>query len=208
MYFTIMKKLLFIFLILTASGLFGQDTSNYLEKLNTHRAEMDKEFGDTSTSILPNEVALNFNHLNYFKPDQKFNILANFKKDIGEEFFMTTSSGNKKTFRQYGILSFTIDQKLYKLPIYQNIKLMQHKKYKDYIFIPFTDLTNGNETYGGGRYIEAKIPTGKTYQLDFNYAFNPYCHYTTGYNCPIPPQENFLDLRIEAGEKTFASDEH
>ena len=168
---------------------------------------MDKEFGDTSTSILPNELVLNFKHLDYFKPNPEFNILADFKKDLGEKFFMTTSTGNKKTFRQYGVLSFTIDSKLYKLPIYQNIKLMQHEKYKDYIFIPFTDLTNGNDTYGGGRYIEAEIPTGKTYQIDFNYAFNPYCHYTTGYNCPIPPKENFLDLRIEAGEKTFNSDE-
>ena len=203
MYFTFMKKLLIILLSFTAQGLFGQETSNYLDKLNTHRTDMDKEFRDTTTSILPNEIALNFKHLNYFKPNQKFNILADFKKDIDKEFFMTTSSGKKKTFRQYGVLSFTIDNKLYKLPIYQNIKLMQLEKYKDYIFIPFTDLTNGNDTYGGGRYIEAKIPTGSKYQLDFNYAFNPYCHYTTGYNCPIPPKENFLDLKIEAGEKKF-----
>lgn len=203
-----MKKILIILFSLTVSSLFAQETSDYLNKLNTHRTEMDKEFGDTSTSILPNELVLNFKHLNYFKPNQKFNILADFKKDIGKKFFMTTSAGNKKTFRQYGVLSFTIDSKLYKLPIYQNIKLMQHEKYKDYIFIPFTDLTNSSDTYGGGRYIEAKIPTGKTYQIDFNYAFNPYCHYTTGYNCPIPPKENFLDLRIEAGEKTFNSDAH
>jgi uncharacterized protein (DUF1684 family) len=203
-----MKTTLIILLLLTSLVLFGQEKNNYLEQLNVHRTEMDKEFGDTATSILPNHTALNFKQLNYFKPNDKFNILANFKKAIGKEFFMTTSSGNKKTFRQYGILSFTIDSKLYKLPIYQNIKLMQNDKYKDYIFIPFTDLTNNNETYGGGRYIEAKKPTGKTYQLDFNYAFNPYCHYTTGYNCPIPPKEIFLDIRIEAGEKKFDIEAH
>ena len=189
-------------------SLFAQDTTNYLDQLNAHRAKTDKEFGDTVTSILPDKVALAFEHLNYYPPNEKFNVLANFKKDIGEEFFMTTSSGKKKTFRQYGVLSFTIDQQLFKLPIYQNIKLMQNKKYKDYIFIPFTDLTNNNDTYGGGRYIEAKKPTGKTYRLDFNYAFNPYCHYTTGYNCPIPPKENFLNIRIEAGEMKFMNDEH
>tara|TARA_B100000809_G_scaffold237037_1_gene256495 strand:- start:5457 stop:6068 length:612 start_codon:yes stop_codon:yes gene_type:complete len=203
-----MKKLLIILLSFSVTTLFGQETSNYLDKLNTHRTEMDKEFGDTSTSILPNELVLKFKHLNYFKPNQKFNILADFKKNIGEIFLMTTSSGKTKTFRQYGVLSFKIDRKLYKLPIYQNIKLMQNEEYKDYIFIPFTDLTNGSNTYGGGRYIEAEIPTGKTYQIDFNYAFNPYCHYTTGYNCPIPPKENFINLRIEAGEKIFKSDAH
>jgi|TARA_B110000459_G_C16615755_1_gene498748 uncharacterized protein (DUF1684 family) len=203
-----MKKILLILFSLSVSSLFAQDTNDYLDKLNTYRTEMDKEFGDTSISILPNDIALNFKQLNYFNPNQQFNILANFKKDVGEKFYMTTSSGNKKTFRQYGVLTFTIDKNLYNLPIYQNIKLMQHEKYKDYIFIPFTDLTNGNDSYGGGRYIEAKKPTGKTYQLDFNYAFNPYCHYTTGYNCPIPPKENFLNIRIEAGEKIFNSDAH
>ncbi len=84
---------------------------------------------------------------------------------------------------------------------------MKNEKYKDYIFIPFKDHTNGNETYGGGRYIEAKKPTGDTYQLDFNYAFNPYCHYTTGYSCPYPPEANFLEIKIETGEKKYKTDE-
>lgn len=208
MYFNTMKKTLLILFLFTSLGIRAQEENTYLNELAIHRAEMDKEFGDTTTSILPNNVALKFKHLNYFKPDPKFNIKADFKKDIGKEFYMTTSSGKKKTFRKYGVLSFKIDNKSFDLPIYQNIKLMQNKKYKDYIFIPFTDLTNNNETYGGGRYIEAKKPTKETYQIDFNYAFNPYCHYTTGYNCPIPPKENFLDIRIEAGEKIFISEEH
>ena len=198
-----MKHLTLIILLVLSSTLFSQEKEDYLKTLKKHRVEMDIEFGDTSTSILPNEMVLNFKHLNYFKPNPKYNITADFKKEIGKEFTMTTSSGKKKLFRQYGILSFKIDKRKHLLPIYQNIKLMKTEKYKNYIFIPFTDLTNGEETYGGGRYIEAEIPTEDTFQLDFNYAFNPYCHYTTGYNCPIPPKENFLELRIEAGEKTF-----
>jgi len=153
-------------------------------------------------------MAINFKHLNYYKPNPAYKIIANFKKEIGDEFYMTTSAGKKKKFRQYGILSFEIDGKKLKLPIYQNIKLMKTEMYKDYIFIPFTDLTNGEETYGGGRYIETTIPKGNTYVLDFNYCFNPYCHYTTGYNCPIPPKANFLDLKIEAGEKKYESYVH
>ena len=85
----------------------------------------------------------------------------------------------------------------------KNLKLMTNPLYQNYIFIPFTDLTNGKETYGGGRYIETTKPDSDVLNLDFNYSFNPYCHYTTGYNCPIPPKENFLDLRIEAGEKKY-----
>ena len=203
-----MKNLFSIILVLIATSLYAQDNSTYLNELNQHRAEVNKEFGDTSTSILPKEEVLNFKHLNYYKSNPKFNILANFKKEIGKEFNMLTSAGKKKAFRQYGILSFKIDGQDFTLPIYQNIKLMKNEKYKDYIFIPFKDHTNGNETYGGGRYIEAKKPTGNTYQLDFNYAFNPYCHYTTGYNCPYPPEANFLDIKIEAGEKKFKNEVH
>ncbi len=203
-----MKKILLSILIVTSITLYSQQNEEYLKDLQNYRMEMDKEFGDTATSILPNDVALKFDHLNYFEPNSKFNVTADFIKDIGKEFTMTTSSGKLKTFRQYGVLNFTIDNKEFKLPIYQNIKLMKNEKYKDYIFIPFNDLTNGSETYGGGRYIEATKPSGNTFQLDFNYAFNPYCHYTTGYNCPIPPKQNFLNLRIEAGEKIFGEAEH
>jgi len=202
-----LNKLIIILSIFALSSLSAQEADDYLVKLNIHRAEADKEFGDSSTSILPLEMVLNFKHLNYFKPTPAYNVMADFNKEIGKEFYMTTSAGKKKKFRQYGILSFEIEGKSFTLPIYQNIKLMENEKYKDYIFIPFTDLTNGKDTYGGGRYIEAKKPTGNTYNLDFNYSFNPYCHYTTGYNCPIPPKENFLDIRIEAGEKVFIAEE-
>lgn len=197
-----MSRFLLIFGIIASTSLFAQQ-KNYLLSLKEHRQEVNKEFGDTSTSILPNKMVFEFEGLNYFEPDKDYNVVAQFKKKIGNEFFMTTSSGKKKKFRQYGILSFEIKGKRLKLPIYQNIKLMKNEKYKDYIFIPFTDLTNGEETYGGGRYIEASLPTRNTYNLDFNYCFNPYCHYTSGYNCPIPPKDNFLNIRIEAGEKVF-----
>lgn len=198
---------IFILLLVSTIGLKAQVTSDYSQKLNAHRAASNQEFGDTATSILPDSVVLNFKGLNYYPPNPKFNITANFKKAIGNTFEMMTSSGKMKKFRRYGFLNFELDNQPYQLPIYQNMRLMKQEKYKDYIFIPFTDQTNGLETYGGGRYIEAKKPTGKTYNLDFNYAFNPYCHYTDGYSCPIPPKENYLDLEIKAGEKIF-SDEH
>ena len=204
-----MKKTLLALSLLISIAVFSQENTAYISKLNNHRAEANKEFGDTATSILPDKVVLEeFKHLNYFEPNPKFNVTAKFKKELGKEFNMTTSSGKLKKYRQYGILSFDIDGKNYKLPIYQSIRLMKMEKYKDHVFIPFTDLTNDEETYGGGRYIEANLPTEDTFNLDFNYSFNPYCHYTTGYNCPIPPKENFLDLRIEAGEKKFKDDEH
>jgi uncharacterized protein len=177
--------------------------NQYIEKVVEHRKEKNAEYKDTLKSPFHKEQIANFDSLNYFAPNQKFNIQAKFVKELGAAFDMTTSSGKSKKFRVYGNLFFSIDSIDYVLPIYQNLKLMTNPLYQNYIFIPFTDLTNGEETYGGGRYIEATIPTSNTFNLDFNYCFNPYCHYTTGYNCPIPPKENFLDLRIEAGEKVY-----
>jgi len=176
--------------------------NQYIEKVLEHRTNKNNEYKDSLTSPFHKDIA-NFDSLNYFAPNPKFNIQAKFIKELGAPFDMTTSSGKSKKFRVYGNLLFRIDSIDYVLPIYQNLKLMTNPLYRDYIFIPFTDLTNGEETYGGGRYIEATIPTSNTFNLDFNYCFNPYCHYTTGYNCPIPPKENFLDLRIEAGEKAY-----
>lgn len=192
----------FLFFLLFIPAYFSAQTDYYSTVLE-HRTNKNAEFNDTLNSPLKKHQIKKFDSLNYFVPNPKFKIQAKFVKEIGTAFDMTTSSGQLKKFRQYGKLLFTIDSTDFELPIYQNLKLMSHPLYRDYIFIPFTDLTNGDETYGGGRYIEAKTPTSDTFELDFNYSFNPYCHYTTGYNCPIPPKENFLNIRIEAGEKIY-----
>ena len=89
-----------------------------------------------------------------------------------------------------------------KLNIYQNHRLRKMEKYRNHLFLPFTDLTNGEETYGGGRYIDLSIPDSDTIIIDFNKAYNPYCAYSSTRSCPIPPRENDLDLKVEAGVRT------
>ena len=82
----------------------------------------------------------------------------------------------------------------------------QDEKYRDYLFIPFTDLTSGNESYAGGRYFDFKSSDilDNKFELDFNKAYNPYCAYISNrYSCPIPPKENNLSVAIRAGEKEF-----
>ncbi len=81
-------------------------------------------------------------------------------------------------------------------------------QYKDYLFLPFTDDTNGITSYAGGRYIDLRDGdfNNNTLVLDFNKAYNPYCAFGAGYACPKPPVENKLALSIEAGEKLFAGD--
>jgi len=198
-----MKNISILFVFVSS---FACSQNDYITELLAHRKSVDLEFGDTAQSILPDSMALKFEHLNYFEPDEAFKVTCKVKVSSGEEFDMLTSRGEKKKYRRYGYLKFKLDGKRFKLPIYQSIRLMKIDKYKDYIFIPFTDLTSGNQSYGGGRYVETTIPKGKIFTLDFNYAFNPYCHYTTGYNCSIPPNENFLNVEIKAGEKKYTDD--
>ena len=77
------------------------------------------------------------------------------------------------------------------------------------LFLPFTDVTSGRETYGGGRYLFDTIKgadlgmTEPEIVLDFNYAYNPSCAYDARWVCPLSPPENSLPLPVRAGEKLF-----
>lgn len=146
-------------------------------------------------------------YLQFFPIDESYRVIA--KIEIANDakwFQMETSGPIKKTFRTYGIISFKIHDTLMKLHVYQSQNLLQSEQYKDYLFIPFTDLTSGNTTYEAGRYIDIKSEEIKGDQviIDFNKAYNPYCAYVKNvYNCPIPPRENDLPVAIIAGEKEY-----
>ena len=98
---------------------------------------------------------------------------------------------------------FDLKEKPFKLNIYQNQDLIKKEGFEDYLFLPFLDNTNGEESYGGGRYIDMRIPDGDTIIVDFNSAYNPYCAYNEKYSCPIVPRENYLDTEVRAGVKAF-----
>lgn len=70
-------------------------------------------------------------------------------------------------------------------------------------FIPFSDESNGKETYGGGRYLDLIIKPGQPVYLDFNLAYNPYCAYKSEFVCARIPGMNRLGVSILAGEKNY-----
>ena len=145
-------------------------------------------------------------HFRFFPINNNYNVSAYFERiydTVG--FTMNTSAGTQKYFYKYGRLDFMIDGKESLLYVYQGKDLMQTEQYKDYLFVPFTDATTGNESYGSGRYLEfyKKDIQGDNLQLDFNKAYNPYCAYATGFKCPVPPKENRLTVPIKAGEMNF-----
>lgn len=116
---------------------------------------------------------------------------------------MKTSTDRLPVYIKYGEAHFKLNKKDCVLNIYQNADLVKKEEYKDYLFLPYTDLTSGEESYGGGRYIDLKIPKDETIIIDFNKSYNPYCAYNHKYSCPIPPMENRLDVEVRAGVKAF-----
>ncbi|KAA9035867.1 DUF1684 domain-containing protein [Ginsengibacter hankyongi] len=150
-------------------------------------------------------------YIQFFPVDENLRIIASFERiNDTKGFDMSTASGVKQKYFHYGLLTFKVHDSLAHLYVYQSASLMKQKKYKDYLFVPFGDATSGFESYGGGRYLDFTVSDIKNKKLliDFNKAYNPYCAYTTGYNCPIPPKENLLAVAIPAGEKNYGKPVH
>jgi uncharacterized protein len=142
----------------------------------------------------------------FYPVDKKYAVNCRFERMYDTTgFIMKTSGSVSKKHYRYGRLYFTINGKAQQLVIYQSAMLLSTPQYADYLFVPFTDATTGNETYGSGRYIDLRLGDIKnnTVPIDFNKCYNPYCAYASGYNCPIPPRENRLTIGIKAGEKIF-----
>ena len=166
--------------------------------------ELNADFKDATKSPLKDKDRKNFNGLDFFKFDSMYVVKAQFKRTPHEKpFKMKTTTDRLPVYVKYGELEFQIKGENYKLNIYQNQGLIEDEGYEDYLFLPFLDETNGLESYGGGRYIDARIPDGDTMIIDFNSSYNPYCAYNDKYSCPIVPRENYLKTRIEAGVKAF-----
>jgi uncharacterized protein len=149
----------------------------------------------------------NRKQLHFYAVNEKFKVVAKFERSANNQWFeMPTSGRLKQIFRVYGRLSFTINDTLVQMNLYQSQGLMGSDEYKNFLFLPFTDATTGVETYEAGRYIDLLISDIKNNEIviDFNKAYNPYCAYVSGvYNCPIPPKENHLTVAIRAGEKNY-----
>lgn len=179
-------------------------TSDKLADILIFQKELNAEFKDPETSPLADRFRIKFETLDFFEPDTNYVIVAEFvRTPEALPFSMPTTTDRESTEVLYGIAKFTLNGKQQQLEIYQTPDLITQEKYKDYLFLPFTDATNGEETYGGGRYLDLRIPKGNTIVLDFNKAYNPYCAYNKKYSCPLVPAINRLDTEVRAGVKAF-----
>lgn len=170
-------------------------------EIEKFQSDLNKEYLDQKETPLRGDNYTNFKQHPFFPIDLKYRVAAKFvKNENPEPFDLPTSSGKSKSYQEYGKATFSLNGKLYTLTVYQSLDLMKIEKYKDYLFLPFRDETNQKETYGGGKYMDLKIPKGNTIMLDFNKSYQPFCAYNAyDYNCPIVPEENKLPVEIKAG---------
>jgi len=178
----------------------NQQPEDLLTVITQHRQEINDFMSGDEESPLVDSVKTNFSGLNYFDVDARFKVRARLDKiDNRETITMGTSDGKQVNYRRYAWAHFEISDTPLRLLLLRSLDPEDN----DYLFLPFGDLTNGNDTYGGGRYLDLDLPRGNSLEIDFNKAYSPYCAYNQSYSCPLPPSENRLPLSIRAGEKNF-----
>ena len=190
-----LKFFLFVFISLLLFSKMNAQEQSSIE----FQQELNNQFKDPEESPLKKK-AKRFKGHDFFPIDDSLRIEAKFVRSLSAiPFQMKTTTNRLPTYEKYGEAHFIIEGKKMKLSIFQSHSLREKEEYKNHLFLPFTDLSNGEESYIGGRFIDLKIPEGDIIIIDFNKAYNPYCAYSADYSCPIPPEENYLDAKVLAG---------
>jgi uncharacterized protein len=178
------------------SGPSAPDEGAYLKELAEHRAAIDQAFREQEDPI-PADKRDTLLPLRYFEVDPSYAVPASLKlADQRPVFEMPTSTGKLRRMQRVGVLEFVLQGQ----PMTLGAFVEEGQEIVN-LFVPFADLTTGQETYPAGRYMELHPTSTGFYTVDFNKAFNPYCAYNQTYDCPFPPPSNRLKLAIRAGEK-------
>jgi uncharacterized protein (DUF1684 family) len=173
--------------------------SDYINSIEREHVRRQAVFMNPEQSPLDTSEIPKFKGLQFFPANEAFKTTATITWLPQINYVnIPQSGGDVVPYMQTAVVDFTIDNKPFQLPAYQTEQMKQ----SHLLFIPFTDLTNGTETYNGGRYIDLPyVDTHKEFIIDFNLSYIPYCAHTPRYSCPVVPKANHLDIAITAGER-------
>ena len=176
---------------------------NYIKPLLKERADKDLSFRGRTNSPFTDEDRRSFDNLVYYEPDLNYRVKAKVEKLPQQDTLqMNMTNDSTEAYLRYAIALFELEGKPQHLTLYK--KVHPEADEEEQFFVPFTDKTNGFDTYGGGRYLDIPFEEDpETIELDFNRAYSPFCAYNPDYVCPVPPQDNRLAIAIPAGEKTY-----
>jgi uncharacterized protein len=195
-------KLLLILFCIPLAGRAQIDSVLLIQETKAYQKELTQEFKNRKTSPLKPADFKKFKKHDFYPIDLTYAVVAHITLTPESGFApMKATNVIVEEYRTYGIAHFTLEGQSFSLPLYQSKKLMKNPEYTDYLFMPFTDLTTGVDTYGGGRYLGLRIPKTEELVINFNLAYNPYCAYNDAYSCPLVPEENNLAIAIKAGVK-------
>jgi len=170
----------------------------------TWRAEKDRYFRESPESPVPEAQRATFQPLPYYAIDPVYQVPAALSMAPGDAVLeLPTSTGQRRKMRKIGALQFTLKGQALALTAFVDASTNDVSR----LFVPFGDLTNGTETYPGGRYLDLERTATSIYDLDFNRAYHPFCVFNPEYDCPYPPRENRLSVPIRAGERLRSSKE-
>ncbi|MDN5200785.1 DUF1684 domain-containing protein [Fulvivirgaceae bacterium BMA10] len=173
---------------------------DYLASVQGERDEKDLYMKESESSPLSAEDKRFFRGLSYFDVNANYKIVAKLLPFPQDAFLtMATSDGKEKRYKKFAHAQFELNGASHQLLVLQSTDPLQ----SNLLFLPFTDETSAEQTYGAGRYLDFEMPEKNELVIDFNLAYNPYCAYNDQYSCPFPPAENHLKIAILAGEKTF-----
>jgi uncharacterized protein (DUF1684 family) len=172
---------------------------SHADRVQQSRVAKDEAFRLSDDSPIPAADRATFPGLNYFPIDTTYNVPASIVEDRAAEpviIELALSDGSIDRLARVGTITFRLQGATYTLTAFAAAADGLNR-----LFVPFGDLTNREDTYGGGRYLNLdRTPTG-LYDLDFNMAYNPNCVYDVRWSCPLPPPENRLQVAIRAGER-------
>jgi hypothetical protein len=176
-----------------------EDEGRYVREIETARAEKDATFQKAPDGEpVPISRRGQLLPLAYFAIDPAYNVAAVLQPSTERAtMIMPTSTGGQRQMRRVGALEFTLKGQTLKLTAFVEANAPN----VDHLFVPFTDLTSGTETYPAGRYMDLDRNATGLYAIDFNRAYHPFCYYNPTYDCPYPPAENRLKIPIRAGER-------
>ena len=200
------KKLLILVFAFFLTSCLSQDKRPLVGETK-YQQELNASYKDASKSPLKKRDLKKFKGLDFFPIDSSFIVTATFTKiENAPVFEMPTTTDRKPLYKAYGTLNFVLKEIPCQLTVYQSQDREEDSEYIDYLFLPFTDYTSGNKSYGGGRYMDimlSDINANGTVLLNFNNTYNPYCAYNKKYSCPLTPRENHLNVYVTAGIKDF-----
>jgi hypothetical protein len=194
-----MKRLPYIvglgILLILLSFIFNGNDDSYQQEIDN--------YWDDRIDFLQNSEAspyiqrnLPYQPISYYKADKKYKVNATLDRFTKRSVLsIQNSDGTTTNYLRFAFANFKLNGKQ------QRLLILKTLGFGTIYFTAFADQTSGETTYGGGRYLDLEIGKSNDIIIDFNKAYNPYCAYVDDYTCPLPPKENLLTIRIEAGER-------